>query len=446
MKVLKFGWTSVWSTEMINNTAKIIFEAKKDENIVVVVSAMTWVTNSLIEICNLVEKWNLINVLDLFNKLKNKHLIVAKELINDNLRDNNYLLVLEQELDNLEDIFKWVTLLKSLTDKIKAQILYFGEILSSILVSISINNLWIKSNNYLSKNFLICDWSYLNWDCNFSKSEKFMENWLKNIDLKQEIPVITWFWWWDENWSIYLFDRWWSDYVASLIWRFLKADCIEVWTDVDWIMSADPRIVKNPVLWEELDYSVCAEFALVWAKVLHPKTISPAKWKNIPVFVKNTFNPKAKWTKICNVESKWLKWINIDNEQVILNFIDPTMILEHWYVYDVLKLLNNEKISIDTLATTETSFSISIKSKYFSDNLCEKFSKLKENFKIDIYKNISKISFVWDNIDNYKVLSYFDEIIMISSWAYWKSLTVFVKCDDSKALLCNLHEKVFSLK
>lgn len=444
MKVLKFWWTSVWNSKMIKITANIIYDSKKDEDIVVVVSAMSWVTNSLIEICDLVKSWNHQKVLDFFYVIKNKHSEVAIELIWDKYLENNYFLKLGIELDNLENILKRITLLKSITEKSKAKILYFWEVFSSILVSLAVNNFWVKSNNYLSKDLLMCEWLHLIWECNFEKSNKFISKWIKNIDLKNEIPIITWFWWWDKLWDVYLFDRWWSDYVWSLVWRFLQADSIEIWTDVDWIMSADPRIVDNPILWEELDYALCAEFALVWAKVLHPKTISPAQEKNIPVFIKNTFNPLANWTKICKKFDKWLKWISIEEQQIIINFVDPTMIWWYWYIYDAVKIFNDEKISIDAVATNEISFSLSIKSKHFSQELYNKFLVLKEKLDINIYKNITKVSIVWDTINDSRILSYFDdEIVMITSWAYWKSLTVFVKNDDSKELLVKLHSRVF---
>lgn len=444
MKVLKFWWTSVWSTEMLKKTANIVFEAKKQNNLVVVISAMSWVTNNLIEICDIIESWNITKILESFEEIKIKHLNTAKELIWDSFANDKNFKKLEKELDNLEDILRWLALLKSIVEKSKATILYFGEILSSILLSIAINKLWINSNSYLSKNFLISHWHYLAWECDLEKSEKYIWEWLKNIDLNNEIPVITWFWWWDENGDIYLFDRWWSDYVWSLVWRLLKADDIEIWTDVNWIMSADPRVVEKPILWRELDYKVCAEFALAWAKVLHPKTISPAQEKNIPVWIKNTFNPKEYWTKIYNKDDKWIKWINVYDGEIILNFVDSTMLWACWYIYQVTKILNDEKISIDALATTEISFSITIKAKHFHKELIKKFYKIEKNVKIDIYEHITKVSFVWDSIDDWKILSYFEEeILMVTSSAYGKSLTVFVKTTDSKKLLARLHKKVF---
>jgi aspartate kinase len=275
------------------------------------------------------------------------------------------------------------------------------------------------------------------------KSEKLTKKWLKKINLDEEIPVITGFWWWDENWNVYLFDRWWSDYVGTLVWKFLDAKIIEIWTDVDWVMSADPKKVKNPIIWEQLNYVVCAEFAIVWAKVLHPKTISPAQEKNIPIYIKNTFNPEAKWTKICKEDSKGLKGINIDDEQILIKFIDPTMLWWYGYVYSVLEILNDEKTKLDVIWTTETSFGISLKVKDFTPKLKNRLLWLSNTFKISIYDNITKVSLVGDNI-NFKVLSYFkEEIIMVSTSPYWKLLTIFVKTKNSKKLLNDLHNKIF---
>lgn len=442
MKVLKFWGTSVWSSEMIKKTAQIVVNTKNNDNVVVIVSAMTKVTNTLIDLCEQIILWDQTKVSEIYYSLYIKHIDTILDINPD--KNSIFYKKLENELINLNNIIKWLIILKEVSDQNKAKILYYWEILSSIIVSSAINSLWVKSNNYLSRDLIMCDWSYLISECDYDKSEKVINQWLSEKNLDNEIPVITWFGWWDENNDTYLFDRWWSDYVWSLVWRFLKAEAIEIWTDVDWIMSADPRIVEKPILWEELDYWVCAEFALVWAKVLHPKTISPAQEKFIPVYIKNTFNPDFKWTKICNKIDKWIKWINIDNEQILLNFVDPTMIWWYWYVYQVVKILNDAKISLDALATTETSFSISLKSKLFTKELKEKLINFNENFKVNIYENVTKISIVWDTIDNYYILWKLDEeIIMVTSWAYWKSLTIFIFNDNKSELLKKLHKNIF---
>lgn len=442
MKILKFGGTSVWSKEMIEKTAKIVVDAKKEDSIIVVVSAMSGVTNTLIEICELAKNWKQETFFPFLENIKEKHIQVAQALCNNNC-DIFFINEIKKYIIQLEDILKWVSLLKQLSDKWKAKILYFWEILSSLLVSLAISQAWYLSKNYFSRDLLICSWKFIDWDCNYKSSEEKVTDFLKNKDLEKEIPVITWFWWGDEEGNIYLFDRGGSDYVGTLLGRFWQASSIEIWTDVDGIMSADPRIVETPILWEELDYSICAEFAIAGAKVLHPKTISPVQRKEIAVVIKNTFNPKAPWTKICSNKSEWIKGIHIDDNQVILSFIDPAMIGSIGYISEVVKVFSSLKISLDAIATTETSFSLSLRKKDYTEKLLEELEKIKEFFHLEVFENITKISLIGANVNEYDILEDLWEIVMISKWAYGKSLTLFVKTNDSKKLLQDLHKKIF---
>lgn len=445
MKVLKFGWTSLGSLEMIQKTAQIVTEIKNNskEDVVVVVSAMSTVTNTLIELCESAQKWDIITVMKWIDELRKKHEEVVKWICSDNMCKEhcNYI---KSNLNTLHDIFKWVTLLWNISSKDKAKILYFWEILSSILLSLSINKLGYNSKFYKSADIIMCEWKFMNSDYNKDLSVKKAQDFLKNHNTKKEIPVITWFWWWDENWNIYLFDRWWSDYVATIIWNIFNANSVEIWTDVDWVMSADPRIIKNPIIWDELDYSVSAEFALTWAKVLHPKTISPAQEKNIPVYIKNTFNPKAQWTKICkSTKLSWIKWINIDNNQVLITFIDNSMLWCVWYLYSAIKIIRDNSVSIDSVATSETSFTLSIKESDLSTKLKDELYKLDDKFIVTIDVNVTKISIVWDNINDYKVLSTLDDIKLISKWEFNKTLTIFINKVEKNIILTKLHKSIF---
>ncbi len=445
MKILKFWWTSLGSLEMIQKTAQIVTEIKNTskEDVVVVVSAMSTVTNTLIDLCDLAKKWDIESVMNWINKLREKHENVIIWICSNNACEEHFNNI-KSNLDILHDIFKWVTLLWDLSSKDRAKILYFWEILSSILLSLAINKLGYDSSFYKSADIIMCEWEYMNSEYIKKLTEKKAEYFLKEHNTQKEIPVITWFWWWDENWNIYLFDRWWSDYVATIIWNIFDANSVEIWTDVDWVMSADPRIIKNPIIWDELDYSVSAEFALTWAKVLHPKTISPAQEKNIPVYIKNTFNPKAQWTKICKSNKlSWIKWINIDNNQVLITFIDNSMIWWIWYLYIAMKIIRDNSVSIDSVATSETSFTLSIKESDLSTKLKDELYKLNDKFTITIDVNVTKISIVWDNINDYSVLSTLDDIKLISKWEFNKTLTIFINKVEKDIILTKLHKSIF---
>lgn len=446
MKILKFGWTSLWSYEMIKKTSEIVINSKenKSDEIIVVVSAMSKVTNILLEICELGLKWDEKWVISEIEKLREKHVSVIKELWKCKLC-KAAVENIDKVIWELQDILKAIVILKQLSNKAKSKILYFWEILSSILLSLFINESKYSSKTYLSKDYIVSYWKYMDWDCDMDKSKVKIKEFIKNVDLEKTIPVFTWFGWWNND-DIYLFDRWWSDYVATLLWSLLDVEAVEIWTDADWVMTADPRKVDFPVIWDELDYEVASEFALSWAKILHPKTLSPIQKKKIPVLIKNTFSPSSSWTKICKISwKKWIKWINVTSNWVILTFIDPSMIWAHGFIYSVLKVLEQENVSIDVMATTETSFSISICDKYYSKDLVKKLENMEQHFKLVIEKDVCKISIVWDSIDTHKVLESIDNVLMISKWAYNKCLTIYTKIDNPDDLLKVLHKDLFEI-
>ncbi|MDD5769931.1 MAG: aspartate kinase [Candidatus Gracilibacteria bacterium] len=446
MKILKFGGTSLGSLEMIQKTANIVVNSKNNsgEGVIVVVSAMSHITNTLIDLCELARLGKVQEVLDGIEKIKQKHQEVAYAIGCEKEICSMHINIINNNLDKLHDILKGVSLLGNLMTKDKAKILYFGEILSSILLSLAINKLGVESNFYKSADLIVCLGDFMNAEYDSELSLFKTSEFLKNVNLLKQIPVITGFGGGDESGNICLFDRGGSDYVATILGNLFDANIVEIWTDVDGVMSADPRVVKNPIIWDELDYSVSAEFALAGAKVLHPKTISPAIKKNIPVYIKNTFNPTAKGTKICRLNQlEGIKGINIDNSQVLITFVDNAMIGGVGYLYIVMELLKNLKISIDAVATSETSFTISIKQKDFSDSLVLELENLKNRFTIKIDEDVTKISIVGDNINDYSIFSELDNIKLITKGNFNKTLTIFIGKVEKEVILNKLHNKIF---
>lgn len=400
------------------------------------------VTDGLDKLCELAKKGEIDKVLSRLVELREKHDTVARKICKDSC-DINYVNKVQEYFGNLESILKGVSLLSEVSDKTKAKVLYFGEIFSAILLALAIKQRGIDSHSYRSKDLIYCKGSYLNGEYEYETSREQVEKFMKNISLIKEIPVVTGFGGGDADGNIYLFDRGGSDYVATVLGRLVMASRVEIWTDVYGVMSADPRKVKKAILWDKLDYAVCAEFALVGAKILHPKTISPVQEKEIPVYIKNTFDPEAFGTKICSMKGSGVKGISIDDKQIIFTFIDPYMLGVAGYLYDVVKVFRDKGVSIDALATTETSFSISIRKKYYTKSLEKAFDHMREHFRLSIRDNVSKISIIGDSIDNYKILNKLKDVIMVSKWAYDKSLTVFVEQGDSEKILKKLHKEVF---
>jgi len=428
---------------MIQKSASIIVKKRKEKKVLVVVSSMSWINDILINLCNLAAEGKLKKVSKIIGVLSKKHKDIARKLYSDNCKiDFSY--ELDKYTNDLLDVLRDISLLKKISSKYKAKVLYVWEIFSSFLLSIAIDSLWYKSRVCYSKEILSCYWDFMDWECDCSISEKNLKHFRKKVNFDKEIPIITWFWGGDKDWNIYLFDRGGSDYVATLIWTLLKVEKVEIRTDVDWVYSADPKVVKDPIFWDKLDYGVASEFSLVRNKVLHPRTIFPAKKSKIKIIIKNTLFPERKWTTICKLKDTWIKWINIDSKQVILTFVDPSMICSSGYMSNIINVFKNNNVSIDTISTTETSFSFSIREKFYKKCLIKDLEWLDEKFELKIYKKVSKISIIWDTIDNSNILNKLNNIIMISYWAYGKSLTIFIKEWNSKKIILDLHRYIFN--
>lgn len=441
MKILKFGGTSMGSSENIIQVANILIKTSKKHPVIAVVSAMSQTTNMLEKLTKTKDKNK---IKEIIKEIENKHYhtlknIVWREVI-ENSWEKNFKNIFE-ELEKLLKSFYW-----NINNQNIANVMFFGERLSSVILREATIFFNKDSININSNEIIKTDSNYLNASVNFQETEKICKKRIKNIDLGKTIPIITGFAGSDEINNTTLLWRWWSDYVATILWWATNADSIEIRTDVDWIHSADPRKIKNTKIREKLDYRICIELALAWAKVLHPKTIAPAMQKNITVKIKNTFKPKINWTEISSFKDDWIKWINMNNEQILIHFTDTKMFGAIWYINKITNIFLKYNIVIDSFATSEVSFTCSVCKKNISDNL---LIDLKEASHVKIIDNVSKISIVWENMWKEKILQKTfillenEEIFLVSKWASSKNITLFVNKDKGDKILVKLHEAFF---
>ena len=449
MKILKFWGTSMWSSDMIKVVSNIVFESNKVEEVIVVVSAMSWITDKLIDLTKNIKKNNIIKIKNIFSKIKNHHKKALKGIVWEDKYEliwNDVFRKIFKKLELiLELIIEWTSIVWEFSDKIKASILYYWEIFSSALLVEALKLKWIHAEQILSKEYIKTNKNFLDWEVNYVKTRNLIKNKIK-IN-KNLIPVITWFAWSDIDNNVTLLSRGWSDYVATIFWYSLQVSSIEIWTDVAWICSSDPRIIKNPICFEKLDYKICAELALAWAKILHPKTISPIIKSRIPIYIKSTLEPKKKWTKIFNYKSEWIKWINLSNNNYLFHFTDNVMLWRVWYIYEITKIFSENNIPLDSIATSEVSFTCSINKKDFREKLINDFKWL---WDLKVLKNLSKISIVWEKIwfdcsilkDVFNILCWY-KIYLISKWVSFNNITLFIDNKNSKKVLKLLHDKLF---
>jgi aspartokinase/homoserine dehydrogenase 1 len=285
-KILKFGGSSVGTPEMIRKTAKIVINASKKEGVAVVVSAFQGVTDELLLFQHSQECWN-----NKLQKLKNRHLDAVNKLVKSKKLKIESLKHIERLFNELSCVLEKIRGKKEASPKELDLIASFGERLSAFIVSAHINDVFSKKSYFAdARDFVRTDNNFVNASVDFDATNKLIR---KYFNGKVGIPIITGFLGSTEQGETTTLGRGGSDYSAAIIGAALGVKIIEIWTDVDGILSADPKLVKNAKVLEEVSYEEAVELAYFGAKVIHPATMLPAIKKNIPIIIKNTFSAKG---------------------------------------------------------------------------------------------------------------------------------------------------------
>lgn len=298
MKVLKFGGTSVGNAERVSQVIDIIEDYYlKNQKISVVFSAFGGVTDQLIALSNSALKRD-DTYPDLLNNLRKKHLDVFETLV----KKNNKTLALRhitEHFDELEDVLKGVYLLKELTPRILDSILSYGERLSAFIISEAVKCRKIECEYLNTTTIIKTDDNFGNAHVNYELTNS---NIIKYFKAHPKLQCITGFIASDESGEITTLGRGGSDFTASIIGAALKAAEIEIWTDVNGILTADPRKVKGAIPLKAVTYQEAMEMSYFGAKVIYPPTMQPAYDNNIKIRIRNTFAPQFKGTVILQKE------------------------------------------------------------------------------------------------------------------------------------------------
>ncbi|MEX2404142.1 MAG: bifunctional aspartate kinase/homoserine dehydrogenase I [Balneolales bacterium] len=291
---MKFGGSSIASPERIKTVISIIEETSKEHHCrAVVVSAFQDVTDQLIIMARQAESGDE-NYSALLQEIEKRHLDAIRKLVPAS-GQSPVIASVKLMLNDLEDVLQGVYLVKELTPRTLDFMLSFGERLSALIISYALNESKVK-NEFLDTRSLI------KTDDGFGAAEVFMDTTLNNINehFSAHFPIqlTTGFIASTLNNETSTLGRGGSDYTASLLGAALDVDVIQIWTDVDGVMTADPRMVKKAFSMEEISYEEAMEMSHFGAKVIHPPTIQPAMSKGIPIHIRNTFNPDFKGTKI----------------------------------------------------------------------------------------------------------------------------------------------------
>ena len=297
MKVMKFGGTSVGSAQAILNVKKIVENQK--EPVIVVVSALSGVTDQLYNLSKTASTGDE-NYLIEYEQMYARHLTVIDQVVSAEKKVEVVALV-QTQFNDLLNIFKGIYLIRDISTRIIDTIVGYGEAISSIIIAYTIEN----AVHFDSKTFVKTTSQFDKHVVDFSTTEKLI---CEKFDKLPQISVCGGFISTDsQTGNTTNLGRGGSDYTASILAATLKATSLEIWTDVDGFMTADPRIISNTYVIDSLSFSEAMELSNFGAKVIYPPTIFPVYHQNIPVRIKNTFNPDAAGTYISNEKSDTLQ-------------------------------------------------------------------------------------------------------------------------------------------
>ncbi|MFQ3579473.1 MAG: bifunctional aspartate kinase/homoserine dehydrogenase I, partial [Bacteroidales bacterium] len=293
MKVLKFGGSSVQDAKNISAVIDIILESKKTSKVLVVVSAMGGITNLLIDTANKASIGNP-NYIDNITIIEKRHKDIIETLISDTKRKQEVLDEINNLITELKNILQGIFLLKEISARTMDLVMSFGERLSAFQISKIITAKGIPAKYLDSRDVIRTDETF-----GYEKVKFDITNKLIQEAVKEEVLFIaTGFIAKSEKGQTTTLGRSGSDYSGAIFAGAVQAELLEIWTDVDGMMTADPRKVSRAYPIAQISYSEAMELSHFGAKVLEPRTIQPAISQKIPIVIKNTFNPKAEGTLI----------------------------------------------------------------------------------------------------------------------------------------------------
>ena len=362
MIVCKFGGTSVGDAEAITRAGTII-AARRDRQPLVVVSALGGATNQLLQIGEQASKGQLIGALRAVQALRDRHLAQTELLL---AADPDAVADICGELsamfDELASLGEALKTLGDLTPRSLDAIASLGEQLSSVLVVAAFRRMGIPAVHVDARHVMITDAQFTRAEPRPDAIAEAAQRLIMPILRAGDIPVMGGFIGSAEGTGITTtLGRGGSDYSASLVGAALQAEAIEIWTDVDGMLTADPRVVPEARLIERIGFEEASELASFGAKVLHPNTIAPAVMKGIPVWVLNSRRPDGTGTLITfDAPRRPVSAIAGKSGVTLVKVRSPRMLLTEGFMHRLFEVFERHRTSVDVVATSEVSVSVTI--------------------------------------------------------------------------------------
>ncbi|NVK52008.1 MAG: aspartate kinase [Flavobacteriaceae bacterium] len=438
MIVLKFGGTSVGTAKSIQQVVEIITQTEQPK--IVVLSAVSGTTNSLIQISNHIKKGEVDDALLCVHQLHNSYLNLTGELYKTPNYKERARAFVATKFNGIKTLIETKE-----SNNIDNIIVAQGEILSTNLVQ-----LFLEESNVSSS--LISALDFMEIDENKEPKINLISKRITpilNQNLSQKIWITQGFICKNELGEISNLQRGGSDYTASLIGAAIGATEIQIWTDIDGMHNNDPRFVENTFSIKEISFDEAAELAYFGAKILHPQSLIPAKENNIPVLLKNTFNPSSKGTIIKNKSVKsGVTAIAAKDGITAIKIKSYRMLMAYGFLKKVFEVFEKYETPIDMITTSEVAVSLTVDNTLHLEKIVKELNPFG---KIEINTNLSIVCVAGDFSQNKEGVSaaIFNSlkgisIRMISYGGSNYNVSLLIKTHDKTAALNALNIGLFA--
>jgi aspartate kinase len=449
MIVCKFGGTSVQDAAAVERVAAIIKE-RLEEKPVVVASAMGKTTNCLLQVARGAADGKRQEALDLLSTLKDKHLKEAQKLGISVGQGDEVGDAIFSQFKEMGNIVKGLSILGELTPRSLDAIASFGERLSTTILTKAFRDRGIPARLMDARQCVITDDQFTRAAPLFELTEPAIREHLKPALKAGEVPVLQGFIGSTRSGITTTIGRGGSDYSAAIIGAALDAYDIQIWTDVDGIMTCDPRMVPEARRVRVISFDEAAELAYFGAKVLHPATILPAVQKKIPVHVLNSYKPSQEGTLITDEAPPCenpVKSIAFKSGISIINITSTRMLMAHGFLKKIFEIFDHFKVPVDVVSTSEVSVSLTLDE---TSTLWDVVTELRKIGEVKVEGGKAIVCCVGDSLRSiagvpHLVFSAVQEVTihMISQGASAINITFVIDDDQLPRVVRGLHDVFF---
>ena len=449
--VMKFGGTSVEDPAAIGRTASIVQgRIAKGCSPVVVVSAMARVTDQLLRAATCAAQGDRTGALAISSRLRSRHRDTAAALVKNPEDSAALITLIDNKFDSLDEVLRGLAAILELTPRISDLIVSYGERISSQIVAAAFREQGIDAAYVDARDVIITDSEFGRAAPIDALIEQRAQEQLIPLINKAKVPVMGGFIASNEAGMTTTLGRGGSDFTGALLGGAVNADAIEIWTDVDGIMTADPRVCPDALRVKVISFEEAAELAYFGAKVLHPATILPAVKKNIPVLVLNSRNASCEGTRIISIAPHCkspFKSIAVKKKLAIIDVVASRMLMTHGYLRQIFDVFDKHKCAVDMVSTSEVSVSLTVDSNASLPELSAELGKLAD---VKYEGKKALICLVGEDIRGQsgmaaRVFSAIKHINvrMISQGASEINMSFMIEEDDADEALRSLHAAFF---